>query len=190
MVNIDSVITKYCSIFPHNEKTKASLSQVLTFFNEDVLMTDHRWIAYALATMRTECGIELVVRTEMGQHSYFDKYEPTTKVGKSLGNINPGDGFLYRGRGYVQITGKTNYQHFGHLLNLDLVNEPDLALIPKNSYDIMSNGMRKGLFTGKKFTDYIHGDICDYFNARRMINSLDRAGFIGMDAQKIQLILV
>ncbi len=51
---------------------------------------------------------------------------------------------------------------------------PERAKEPQIAYNIMSYGMRKGSFTGKKLSDYIHGDVCDYKNARRIISKLDR----------------
>ncbi|MGD9581161.1 MAG: glycoside hydrolase family 19 protein [Vampirovibrionia bacterium] len=51
---------------------------------------------------------------------------------KDLGNTNPGDGKRYKGRGYIQITGKANYELYGRLLGLDLINNPELLLVPKN----------------------------------------------------------
>jgi putative chitinase len=47
--------------------------------------------------------------------------------GERMGNDNAGDGYLYRGRGYTQLTGENNYRAAGEALNLDLVANPALA---------------------------------------------------------------
>ena len=44
-----------------------------------------------------------------------------------LGNIHPGDGFKFRGRGIVQLTGRSNYQRAGRAIGIDLVSSPDKA---------------------------------------------------------------
>ena len=49
---------------------------------------------------------------------------------RDLGNIVPGDGPKYRGRGYLQITGRNNYTALSRAINIDLVNYPNLLCNP------------------------------------------------------------
>lgn len=51
--------------------------------------------------------------------------------GGRMGNVNAGDGFKYRGRGALQVTGYDNYKKLSDVTCLDLVNNPDLLAQPK-----------------------------------------------------------
>lgn len=156
-------------------------------------------IAYALATARHEtlwAGIYFESRTEGGSTSYFNKYDPvlaSTQAHRnravSMENTQEGDGYKYRGRGYPQLTWKVNYRRCGEHLNIDLINEPDLALEPGVSAGCMLYGMFSGIFTGAKITRYVNDNSKDYFNARRVINGTDRASLIEGYAELFEDIL-
>lgn len=72
-------------------------------------------------------------------------YGHQTTIGRSMGNTEPGDGWKYRGRGYIQITGKSNYKRFGDLLKVDLVGNPDLAKDPEIALRIVFHFIVSGI---------------------------------------------
>lgn len=49
---------------------------------------------------------------------------------KNLGNIHPGDGPRFKGRGIFQLTGRSNYRRIGGIIGVDLENHPELAATP------------------------------------------------------------
>ena len=96
------------------------------------------------------------------------------------------DGKSWLGRGYVQLTHKTNYQRSGLSLGIDLVSIPDRAMEPRIAALIMFDGMLKGSFTGKRLADYITDTKADYIGARRIINGTDKAELIAGYAIKFE----
>ncbi|MEA2640915.1 MAG: hypothetical protein QOF51_2309 [Chloroflexota bacterium] len=79
-----------------------------------------------LATIRVEVPRFAPIR-EYGDEAYFtQQYEGRA----DLGNTQPGDGARFCGRGFVQLTGRANYQRYGATFGCDLVGDPDLALDP------------------------------------------------------------
>lgn len=105
---------------------------------------------------------------------------------QDLGNTQPGDGRKFKGRGASQITGRRNYRVFGELLGIDLERYPERALEEEVSDRILILGMSEGRFTGVKLADYINDKECDYYNARRIINGLDKADMIAGYARELE----
>lgn len=78
----------------------------------------------AIATVAIETNTFAPIRERGGPSYLADLYEGRA----DLGNTQVGDGVRFRGRGFVQITGRWSYDHFGKEIHRDLVNDPDLAL--------------------------------------------------------------
>ena len=113
------------------------------------------------------------------QHETAGTYKPIAEYGGKNRRYAP-----YYGRGFVQLTWKFNYEKYSELLNRDFVNHPDQVMDPAVSLFIIVHGMKNGIFTGKKLSDYISASHVDFENARRIINGMDRANLIAGYAKK------
>jgi hypothetical protein len=96
-------------------------------------LTDRPMICAALGTIRAESEGFLPIsefpsqfNTLAGQAA-FSAYEGR----KGLGNVKPGDGARFKGRGFVQLTGRANYEKYGLALGIDLAANADLANAPE-----------------------------------------------------------
>ena len=79
-------------------------------------------------------------------------YGKDTKMGQSMGNTQDGDGYKYRGRGSIQLTGKNNYAAYGKVVGKDLVSNPDLVNDPAIDATIVAAFVKKGV--GNKINDF------------------------------------
>jgi len=86
--------------------------------------------------------------------------------------------YPYIGYGYVQLTWLSNYKRMGDYLKIDLVKNPKLALQADIAARVMIVGMKKGMFTGKRLSDYINQHKKDYVGARYIVNGTDKAELI------------
>lgn len=115
-----------------------------------------------------ECGNRLAPIKETVMSHHTDQNPSDDEVARRLQNaFNAGklpwvktpywhadkDGKRWFGRSMPQITHKDNYAKLGKEIGVDLVGNPDLALVPKNAGLIAVAGMVKGLFTGVKLSD-------------------------------------
>jgi putative chitinase len=154
--------------------------------------------AYALATAYLETAHTMQPVNEIGGDGYFFRmYDPQGNrpdVAAELGNTQPGDGALFHGRGYVQLTGRALYARAGSKIGIDLIGNPDLALVPVNAAKVMRSGMDGGWFTGRDFGSYLpsggRADVNAFTQARRIINGLDQAATIAGYALEFQTALL
>ena len=89
-----------------------------------------------LAAFLSQCAHETLDfkhMKEIGGSLDFKKYDIrfAPKKAKALGNTKPGDGAKYKGRGYIQLTGKYNYKKAGDALGLPLAEKPELVEKPE-----------------------------------------------------------
>jgi len=84
-------------------------------------------VAAFIAQIGHESGQLRHMREIWGPTPTQAKYEGRA----DLGNNVPGDGYKYRGRGLIQVTGRANYQECGEAVSVDLINQPDLLEQPQ-----------------------------------------------------------
>jgi peptidoglycan L-alanyl-D-glutamate endopeptidase CwlK len=117
-------------MFPatHLDNIKNNLPAVLDALHARTLTTVPMVLA-ALATIRAETEGFVPISEGISRYntspggSPFDLYD----YNKDLGNQGNGDGARFKGRGYVQLTGRANYTHFGQEVGVDLIADPERA---------------------------------------------------------------
>lgn len=140
--------------------------------------------AYNLGTAVVETGFSMqpVRETEFHGRRYTDaqvvaRLDRAYQQGRLKQVKKPywrvdSDGKSWFGRGYVQITHKDNYRRVGDRIGVDLVEDPSRALNPDVAATIMVIGCQEGLFSGRRLGEFLPGD---FYNARKVVNGLDRA---------------
>ncbi len=142
-------------------------------------VTDIRHQAYMLATSYHETAKTMQPIEEYGKGKGRPYGQKIMYNGKPYTYPDK----IYYGRGDVQLTWYENYKLMGKLLNIPLLEQPELALNPEISARIMIEGMTRGRsnrgdFTGVSLGTYFNSTKSDPINARRIINGLDKAELI------------
>lgn len=108
-------------------------------------------LAYILATGYWETGRTMKPVIEMGGDKYLrsKKYYP------------------WYGRGYVQLTWKSNYNQYG-------ITDADDALKPEVAMHVLFDGMLEGKFTGRRLDRYVNLKESNFASARQVVNKLDK----------------
>lgn len=125
-------------------------------------------IAYILATAEHESDSF----NTLEEYSSGSQYEGRN----SLGNTQPGDGTRYKGRGYVQLTGRRNYTEYTRITGIELVKLPIILMNwPALSVFVIVDGMMRGVYTGRRLDEFVNNSKEDFFNARQIVNGHDCA---------------
>ena len=130
---------------------------------------DRAMVLMSIATIRAET--EGFVPIDEGRsrfntrNSPFDLYDAGTAKGAELGNTVPGDGARFKGRGYIQLTGRDNYRRVGTQIGVKLIDDPSLANDPSIAGLILAQFLKNH---ESKIRTALSND--DLRKARRLVN--------------------
>jgi putative chitinase len=136
-------------------------------------------VEYEINTPERVCAFIAQIGHESGRLSYVrELWGPTPAQSRyegriDLGNTKKGDGFKFRGRGLIQITGRSNYATCGKALGRDLLMSPELLERPENA------ARSAGLFWQTKGCNEL-ADAGNFEKITRIING----GLNGYDERK------
>ena len=130
-------------------------------------LVDRAMVVGALATIRAETEGFVPIAEFLSKFNTPPGGAPFSLYDKrsDIGNSQRGDGERYRGRGFVQLTGKANYQTYGQTLGLALVDAPDKANAPEVAAVVLAQFL---LDKAARFREAVaKGDLR---TARRLVN--------------------
>lgn len=208
-----SLWAEKCEYFPYNENyTRETVyDHIVTVITDDEFgcELDTRNIeayekcniprlAYMLATVRIESyawrtGVFFGIISEQISYAKAEvdygcgATARRKRYARSCGCRNDGDGYKYRGRGFVQITWKINYQRFNGVKGINFSDNPEKMLDFDILIGVMVEGMEQGLFShGNTLSKYFNETTKDYLGARHIINGTDKNTIIAGYAEEIE----
>jgi putative chitinase len=105
-------------------------------------LVDKDMVLMALATIRVETGIFRPISESPSRYNTLPPGPPFNLYDNraDLGNQGPPDGESFKGRGFIQLTGRDNYQRYGQRLGLDnqLIENPELANSPQIAAQLLA----------------------------------------------------
>lgn len=132
-------------------------------------LTDRPMVLAALGTVRAEtegfvpiAELPSKYNTDPGRPP-FNRYDHR----KDIGNDGEGQGLRYRGRGFVQLTGRANYVHYGERLQIPLDEQPDLANAPEVAALLLATFLADKAVRAR---ECLARPEPDYKGARRLVN--------------------
>ena len=134
---LQTALTELLDTIPENQRDAATTAvPALTEALKEQGITDPKAVAYALATAAHESGFvpkeeQMAQRGINARNDYIADLQDNYDGGKA-----------YRGRGYIQLTGKGNYELYGKQIGVDLVQNPDLANDPVVAAKILAAYMK------------------------------------------------
>ncbi len=137
-----STVLRMCPGAPE-ENVRQNLPRILKELDSRALANEDM-IRMALATVYVETGEFAPISEFKSKYNTspggkpFDLYDSR----KDLGNHGPPDGERYKGRGFVQLTGRANYERYGRSLGVDLISNPELANAPTIAAAILCEYLR------------------------------------------------
>lgn len=143
------------------------MERILAYWQENYPRMPIDELAYVLATIYWETAHRMTPVKEMGGEAYLrrKRYYP------------------YIGVGLVQVTWRANWEKFG-------IRSIEDGLSWPTALHAAFMGMTRGMYTGKKLSDYIGPGRRDYVNARRIINGTDKAHEIARIAENFRVALM
>lgn len=147
---------------------------------QQIGLSDSSMLLMALATIRVETGNFAPISEYQSKYNTSGKSHPFDLYDfrKDLGNNAKGDGDRYKGRGFIQLTGKHNYQLYSQKLGLGsrLIEQPELANDPQIAARILASFL-------KDKEQVIRQALArqDYASARKAVNG----GTHGLDSFKL-----